>query len=125
MPASQDLRSFFFFQAEDGIRDPLVTGVQTCALPILEEYQEQEAEGTLEAGAKEPVWREWDVPTLRQMCIQANVNVVKLQVSEDSTFDYWLRISTLESGHPILVPVKLADYHKAALTDPKTGKRRP
>src|SRR6266536_37653 len=26
--------SFFFFQAEDCIRDPLVTGVQTCALPI-------------------------------------------------------------------------------------------
>src|SRR5207247_7415585 len=25
---------FFFYQAEDGIRDPLVTGVQTCALPI-------------------------------------------------------------------------------------------
>src|SRR5258708_20932849 len=27
---------FFFFQAEDGIRDDLVTGVQTCALPILD-----------------------------------------------------------------------------------------
>src|SRR5258708_14458555 len=27
-------RVFFFFQAEDGIRDDLVTGVQTCALPI-------------------------------------------------------------------------------------------
>src|SRR2546429_7283040 len=26
--------SFFFFQAEDGIRDVAVTGVQTCALPI-------------------------------------------------------------------------------------------
>ena len=25
---------YFFFQAEDGIRDDLVTGVQTCALPI-------------------------------------------------------------------------------------------
>ena len=25
---------FFFFQAEDGIRDIGVTGVQTCALPI-------------------------------------------------------------------------------------------
>ena len=25
---------FFFFQAEDGIRDHCVTGVQTCALPI-------------------------------------------------------------------------------------------
>src|SRR5215467_3018956 len=28
---------FFFFQAEDGIRDYKVTGVQTCALPILKE----------------------------------------------------------------------------------------
>src|SRR5207244_4805756 len=28
---------FFFFQAEDGIRDDLVTGVQTCALPICRE----------------------------------------------------------------------------------------
>src|SRR5215471_17537587 len=27
-------RVFFFFQAEDGIRDLYVTGVQTCALPI-------------------------------------------------------------------------------------------
>src|SRR3712207_7619676 len=27
---------FFFFQAEDGIRDIGVTGVQTCALPIFE-----------------------------------------------------------------------------------------
>src|SRR5260370_20325796 len=26
--------TFFFFQAEDGIRDSSVTGVQTCALPI-------------------------------------------------------------------------------------------
>src|SRR5687767_299174 len=31
------LAIFFFFQAEDGIRDKLVTGVQTCALPISEE----------------------------------------------------------------------------------------
>src|SRR2546425_7710853 len=29
-----DTVMFFFFQAEDGIRDKLVTGVQTCALPI-------------------------------------------------------------------------------------------
>src|SRR5258706_11268351 len=28
------LDAFFFFQAEDGIRDWSVTGVQTCALPI-------------------------------------------------------------------------------------------
>src|SRR5690348_17455265 len=29
---------FFFFQAEDGIRDGRVTGVQTCALPISLEF---------------------------------------------------------------------------------------
>src|SRR2546429_4551530 len=29
-----EYREFFFFQAEDGIRDVAVTGVQTCALPI-------------------------------------------------------------------------------------------
>src|SRR6266850_2880855 len=32
--------SFFFFQAEDGIRDYKVTGVQTCALPIFSKYHE-------------------------------------------------------------------------------------
>src|SRR2546430_4016599 len=32
---SQLFLLFFFFQAEDGIRDLTVTGVQTCALPIL------------------------------------------------------------------------------------------
>src|SRR5438552_15476519 len=31
----------FFFQAEDGIRDDLVTGVQTCALPILAEFADR------------------------------------------------------------------------------------
>src|SRR5256885_3424083 len=34
MPAIAVTDSFFFFQAEDGIRDYKVTGVQTCALPI-------------------------------------------------------------------------------------------
>src|SRR5207249_1835325 len=33
--SAAELISFFFFQAEDGIRDRNVTGVQTCALPIL------------------------------------------------------------------------------------------
>src|SRR2546430_6107859 len=32
--SSRRLWSVFFFQAEDGIRDLTVTGVQTCALPI-------------------------------------------------------------------------------------------
>src|SRR2546425_3727233 len=36
---------FFFFQAEDGIRDKLVTGVQTCALPIFKRSLKDAARG--------------------------------------------------------------------------------
>src|SRR5215216_514804 len=39
----------FFFQAEDGIRDDLVTGVQTCALPI-----SNRARGAAELALAEP-----------------------------------------------------------------------
>src|SRR5256885_5713693 len=39
---SRYLLFFFFFQAEDGIRDYKVTGVQTCALPILEKRRLEE-----------------------------------------------------------------------------------
>src|SRR5436305_14374405 len=35
------MRSCFFFQAEDGIRDADVTGVQTCALPIWRVFTRQ------------------------------------------------------------------------------------
>ena len=93
-------------------------------LDQLSQYQEQKTDGTLEDQAKEPQWREWTIPTLRQPCIQANGNVIKLEEAEDSTFDYWLNVSTLDKGHPLLIPVKLADYHKEQLTDPQTGKRR-
>ncbi len=86
------------------------------------DYHEQLTAGTLDEQAEEPTWQEWDVPTLRQTCIQANANVVVLEPSVDSTFDYWLKISTLELRKVLLVPVKLAAYHKEQLTDPKTGK---
>src|SRR5207248_8959620 len=35
----------FFFQAEDGIRDRTVTGVQTCALPILRSWWRSSVNG--------------------------------------------------------------------------------
>src|SRR6266478_5743453 len=79
------------------------------------DYHEQETEGTLDAEAQEPAWKEWNVPMLRQTCIQANANVVVLEPSQDSTFDYWLTISTLEFRKQVLVPVKLAAYHREAL----------
>jgi transposase len=76
---------------------------------------EQQTEGTLDAEAQEPAWKEWSMPTLRRTCIQANANVAALEPAQDSTFDYWLTISTLQFRKQLLVPVKLAAYHREAL----------
>ncbi|KPV50087.1 hypothetical protein SE17_29005, partial [Kouleothrix aurantiaca] len=51
----------------------------------------------------------------KQTVLQANANVVALEPSEDSSFDYWLRISTLDKRQPIRLPVKLAPYHRRLL----------
>jgi hypothetical protein len=77
-------------------------------LDLLAEYQEQ-PEGD------PPEWKEWNTPVLKVPVIQANANVVLLESAEDSGFDYWLRVSTLEPGHLLFLPVKLADYHRNAL----------
>src|SRR2546429_1394453 len=45
---------FFFFQAEDGIRDVAVTGVQTCALPILATPLPLNCGGSAALGRGEP-----------------------------------------------------------------------
>jgi len=77
------------------------------------EYHDRQLKGTPDE--PEPTWQEWTIPVLRQPCIQANVNVVALEASHDSTFEYWLRISILERHHPIRLPVKLSDYHREVL----------
>src|SRR3989440_5268308 len=54
---------FFFFQAEDGIRDLIVTGVQTCALPIcLEIVQRSGIDAGLHHGGE--LARPLDLPAL-------------------------------------------------------------
>jgi Putative transposase DNA-binding domain len=105
-------------QQASGIAQSWRTNRANAYRDYLEElvgYQEQQEDGALGVEAQEPVWSEWDVPTLRQTCIQANTNVVVLEPSHDSTFDFWLRISTLEWRKQLLVPVKLAAYHRKAL----------
>ncbi len=90
-------------------------------LEDLADYTEAKARATASAdprdlGRKEPQWHEWKLPELRVPCIQANANVVVVEPSEDSTFDYWLTISTLDKGNPLRVPVRLASYHKQVIT---------
>lgn len=44
-------------------------------------------------------------PVLKAICIQANTNVVKLEKSDTPAFDFWLKISTLDKGQPVDVPL--------------------
>jgi hypothetical protein len=46
-------------------------------------------------------------PVLRQTCIQANANVVVIEPSHTPHFDFWLRISSLEAGHPVRILIRL------------------
>ena len=50
-------------------------------------------------------------PVLRNICLQANTNVVKLEKSDTPAFDFWLKISTLKKGEPVRVPLTL--YRRA------------
>src|SRR5690554_7818859 len=62
--------SYFFFQAEDGIRDADVTGVQTCALPILQLAVRQDTKlvfterlaGRASVGVHTQVGLRWPMP---------------------------------------------------------------
>src|SRR5690625_5384760 len=61
---------FFFFQAEDGIRDGHVTGVQTCALPI--SVTEVEIDGVLHEYS--------DIEGVREDVIEILLNLKNLAV---------------------------------------------
>lgn len=77
-------------------------------LDMLAEYQE-------EPTGDPPEWKEWNTPLLKEPVIQASANVALLQPAQDSSFDYWLRVSTLEKGQPVFLPLKLAAYHRQIL----------
>jgi hypothetical protein len=62
-----------------------------------------------------PEWRPWQTPTLKKTVIQANANVALLQPSQDTSFAYWLRISTWEPRQTLFLPVQLAAYHERCL----------
>src|SRR2546430_8361627 len=63
--ASSAILSEFCFQAEDGIRDLTVTGVQTCALPISAPFDpHQLAEDDLRLAGREPEQLEADLQGL-------------------------------------------------------------
>src|SRR5690349_25007836 len=79
-------RMFFFFQAEDGIRDLYVTGVQTCALPIFNKLR-----GTLKVAAvKAPGFGDRRKEMLRDVAILTGGQVISEELGlklENATLD--------------------------------------
>src|SRR5690625_7314377 len=72
----------FFFQAEDGIRDGHVTGVQTCALPISENTGRKSAAGARSskmAGWKKCSQSHYRPRTDDQFCCQIKVKIMHYQ----------------------------------------------
>src|SRR3712207_2716623 len=96
----------FFFQAEDGIRDIGVTGVQTCALPIYRKVQERglirgRSISAILAAAAYSACREMGFPrTLKD--ITAISNIKRRYISKA----YRLLIIELDLKIPLLDPIK-------------------
>src|SRR2546427_8536386 len=68
--------SFFFFQAEDGIRDLTVTGVQTCALPI---YQRLAGQQVVDASLQHSPHR----PDATRRLRATSMRVDRMQITVD------------------------------------------
>src|SRR6266498_304214 len=80
----------FFFQAEDGIRDADVTGVQTCALPICTTFGD-------EFGAKHPFHTgqvamaldgEWRIAMIKDAGVNLDYGVAPFPVPDDQADSY-------------------------------------
>src|SRR5260370_1988340 len=80
---------FFFFQAEDGIRDSSVTGVQTCALPISVAGAKRRVEAargavtTARASLSNPGIRQSQVAAVRQQLIQQQAEIANSVASAE------------------------------------------
>src|SRR2546430_17013203 len=83
---------FFFFQAEDGIRDLTVTGVQTCALPI-----------SFEMAFKERI-RTWRIAMAAMVLLGVFVQIVGVAVYVATNEWFYNRQNIYESRAFLLLP---------------------
>src|SRR3989442_15847181 len=89
---------FFFFQAEDGIRDADVTGVQTCALPISSRLGSR-ASACRNAARARSSWprRDWTIPSHTSALLRsagaAGAVVSRADRSRASAESRWLAAS--------------------------------
>src|SRR5256885_8736632 len=72
----------FFFQAEDGIRDYMVTGVQTCALPISGPYEQRRRQRRSSARLAAPSI--WSSASSMRMAAPTKIGVSRSVYEDDS-----------------------------------------
>src|SRR5207248_6993091 len=86
----------FFFQAEDGIRDRTVTGVQTCALPILDFLNQRWLEYTGISSERGLGWA-W-AEELHPEDREGFVNAWRSAVATGEPFEHDVRVRRAEIG---------------------------
>src|SRR5437870_9406535 len=122
---------FFFFQAEDGIRDGHVTGVQTCALPIYDTVLRRvkvPSSATLSSnppdvlGVDDWAWRKGHTYGTILVDLEQHCVVDLLPCRSAESFEAWLRgICVLNRGWQCYQRV---DYDRADCT-PTSVPQRP
>src|SRR2546430_2080575 len=90
---------FFFFQAEDGIRDLTVTGVQTCALPISLEEEQPYAMAFIDMRMPPG----WDGLETIQRLWQIDPHVQVVICSAHSDYDWTEVVARLDHSDKLLV----------------------
>jgi putative transposase len=56
------------------------------------------------------ILRKWKKPQFKNVGIILDSKCGKIEKSKTNTFDYWIRVSTLEKGKPVFVPVRVHEY---------------
>src|SRR2546422_4000737 len=114
---------FFFFQAEDGIRDVAVTGVQTCALPISEGSRAKPGNGIMKTNPRTGLVAVWLVIPL---CASAAEEARQLRLGHFPNITHAQAVYARAGGQferKIGVPIKWSSFNagptaiEALLTD--------
>src|SRR6266496_5117487 len=113
-PMREPSRLFFFFQAEDGIRDLYVTGVQTCALPISPLKRISEGLAAIRSGTAErlegafpveiaPLARETNalIDANREIVTRARTHVGNLAHALKTPISVMLNEATAHGSNPL------------------------
>src|SRR5437667_4721768 len=97
---------FFFFQAEDGIRDRDVTGVQTCALPISPKPEHLISQSPLVRGYdsgelfREDLWIRRIEESRRQIAT-LGTSAPRLEADIEAREDYGNRVCAMLAHHGV------------------------